>query len=59
MEPREIRIGHSPDPEMTRSCFYALTHGKLDTAGLTFTHVIKDIEPEPHGGGGTIGKSRH
>ena len=47
MEPREIRIGHSPDPD-DAFMFYALTHGKLDTAGLTFTHVIKDIESLNH-----------
>lgn len=28
--------------------FYALTHGKLDTAGLTFKHVISDIESLNH-----------
>jgi 1,4-dihydroxy-6-naphthoate synthase len=47
MEAREIRIGHSPDPD-DAFMFYALTHGKLDTAGLTFTHVIKDIESLNH-----------
>src|SRR5258708_18957565 len=47
MEPREIRIGHSPDPD-DAFMFYALNHGKLDTAGLTFTHVIKDIESLNH-----------
>jgi 5,8-dihydroxy-2-naphthoate synthase len=47
MDPREIRIGHSPDPD-DAFMFYALTHGKLDTAGLTFTHVIKDIESLNH-----------
>ncbi|HUJ10579.1 MAG TPA: MqnA/MqnD/SBP family protein [Verrucomicrobiae bacterium] len=47
MEPREIRVGHSPDPD-DAFMFYALTHGKLDTAGLTFTHVIKDIESLNH-----------
>jgi 1,4-dihydroxy-6-naphthoate synthase len=47
MEPREIRIGHSPDPD-DAFMFYALTHGKLDTAGLTFQHVIRDIESLNH-----------
>ncbi len=47
MDPREIRIGHSPDPD-DAFMFYALTHGKLDTAGLTFVHVIKDIESLNH-----------
>jgi len=47
MGPREIRIGHSPDPD-DAFMFYALTQGKVDTAGLTFTHVIKDIESLNH-----------
>ena len=47
MGPREIRIGHSPDPD-DAFMFYALTQGKVDTAGLTFTHVIKDIERLNH-----------
>lgn len=47
MEPREITIGHSPDPD-DAFMFYALAHGKLDTAGLTFKHVITDIETLNH-----------
>ncbi len=47
MEPREISIGHSPDPD-DAFMFYALTHGKLDTSGLTFRHVITDIESLNH-----------
>jgi 1,4-dihydroxy-6-naphthoate synthase len=47
MEPREITIGHSPDPD-DAFMFYALTHGKLDTAGLTFKEVIQDIESLNH-----------
>ena len=47
MEPREITIGHSPDPD-DAFMFYALTHGKLDTGGLTFKHVITDIESLNH-----------
>ena len=47
MEPREIRIGHSPDPD-DAFMFYALTHGKLETEGLTFKHVITDIETLNH-----------
>jgi 1,4-dihydroxy-6-naphthoate synthase len=47
MEPREISIGHSPDPD-DAFMFYALTHGKLDTAGLTFKEVIQDIESLNH-----------
>ncbi len=47
MEPREITIGHSPDPD-DAFMFYALTHGKLDTDGLTFKHLIADIESLNH-----------
>ena len=47
MEAREICIGHSPDPD-DAFMFYALTHGKLDTDGLTFKHVIADIETLNH-----------
>lgn len=47
MEPREITIGHSPDAD-DAFMFYALTHGKLDTDGLTFRHVIADIETLNH-----------
>jgi 1,4-dihydroxy-6-naphthoate synthase len=47
MEPREITIGHSPDPD-DAFMFYALTHGKLQTDGLTFKHVITDIETLNH-----------
>ncbi|MCS7048081.1 MAG: ABC transporter substrate-binding protein [Verrucomicrobiae bacterium] len=47
MEPREITIGHSPDAD-DAFMFYALTQGKLDTGGLTFRHVIADIETLNH-----------
>ena len=47
MEPREICIGHSPDPD-DAFMFYALTHGKIDTCGLTFTEKIEDIERLNH-----------
>lgn len=47
MEPREITIGHSPDAD-DAFMFYALTQGKLDTDGLTFRHVIADIETLNH-----------
>lgn len=47
MEPREITIGHSPDPD-DAFMFYALTHGKLDTGGLTIKHLITDIETLNH-----------
>ena len=47
MEPREITLGHSPDSD-DAFMFYALTHGKLETGGLTFKHVIAGIESLNH-----------
>jgi 1,4-dihydroxy-6-naphthoate synthase len=47
MEPRVITVGHSPDPD-DAFMFYALTHNKIDCAGLTFKHVITDIETLNH-----------
>jgi 1,4-dihydroxy-6-naphthoate synthase len=47
MEQREIGIGHSPDPD-DAFMFYALTHGKINTCGLTFTEKIGDIESLNH-----------
>jgi len=43
MEKREITLGHSPDPD-DAFMFYALAADKIDTYGLTFNHVIQDIE---------------
>jgi 1,4-dihydroxy-6-naphthoate synthase len=43
MDKREITLGHSPDPD-DAFMFYALAADKIDTQGLTFTHVIQDIE---------------
>src|SRR6059058_4451993 len=40
---RTIRVGHSPDSD-DAFMFYALTHDKLDTDGLTFVHQLEDIE---------------
>lgn len=39
----KIRVGHSPDPD-DAFMFYAIAHDKIDTDGMTFTHVIEDIE---------------
>ena len=47
MDPREICIGHSPDPD-DAFMFYALTHDKIETDGLTFTEKIEDIETLNH-----------
>ena len=43
MDKREITLGHSPDPD-DAFMFYALADKKIDTDGLTFKHVIQDIE---------------
>jgi len=43
MERKEITLGHSPDPD-DAFMFYALAADKIETDGLTFTHVIQDIE---------------
>jgi 1,4-dihydroxy-6-naphthoate synthase len=39
----KIRVGHSPDPD-DAFMFYAIAHDKIDTGGITFSHVIEDIE---------------
>src|SRR5512143_3773636 len=43
MEKREITLGHSPDPD-DAFMFYAMATDQIDTEGLTFRHVIQDIE---------------
>jgi 1,4-dihydroxy-6-naphthoate synthase len=43
METREITLGHSPDPD-DAFMFYGLAAGKIDCEGLTFKHIIEDIE---------------
>jgi 1,4-dihydroxy-6-naphthoate synthase len=43
MSKQEITLGHSPDPD-DAFMFYALAADKIDTGGLTFRHVIQDIE---------------
>jgi 1,4-dihydroxy-6-naphthoate synthase len=43
MDKREITLGHSPDPD-DAFMFYALAADKIDTEGLSFNHVIQDIE---------------
>jgi len=40
---RLIRVGHSPDSD-DAFMFYALTHDKIETAGLRFAHQLEDIE---------------
>jgi 5,8-dihydroxy-2-naphthoate synthase len=39
----EITLGHSPDPD-DAFMFYALAADKIDTDGITFRHIIQDIE---------------
>src|SRR5215210_6312616 len=43
MEKREITLGHSPDPD-DAFMFYALAADKIATGGLSFRHIIEDIE---------------
>lgn len=38
-----VRIGHSPDPD-DAFMFWALAKDRLDTRGLQFEHVLRDIE---------------
>ena len=40
---RTINLAHSPDSD-DAFMFYALAKGKVDTRGLTFKHVLDDIE---------------
>ena len=39
----KIRVGHSPDPD-DAFMFWAIAHEKIKTDGITFSHVIEDIE---------------
>ncbi len=39
----KIRVGHSPDPD-DAFMFYAIAHHKIKTDGITFSHVIEDIQ---------------
>ncbi len=39
----KIRVGHSPDPD-DAFMFYGIAHDKIKTDGITFSHVIEDIE---------------
>jgi 1,4-dihydroxy-6-naphthoate synthase len=41
--PDVIRVAHSPDSD-DAFMFWALAKGKVDTEGLTFEHVLSDIE---------------
>ena len=43
VEPRLIRVGHSPDSD-DAFMFHALANDKLDTGGLRFVHQLEDIE---------------
>jgi len=39
----KIRVGHSPDPD-DAFMFWAIAYDKIKTDGITFSHVIEDIE---------------
>ena len=41
--PRTIRVAHSPDSD-DAFMFWALSAGRIDTEGLVYEHVLKDIE---------------
>jgi 1,4-dihydroxy-6-naphthoate synthase len=41
--PLHIRIGHSPDPD-DAFMFWALAKDRIPAEGLTFEHVLRDIE---------------
>ena len=41
--PRTIRVAHSPDSD-DAFMFWALSTGRVDTGGLRYEHVLKDIE---------------
>ncbi len=41
--PSKIRVAHSPDSD-DAFMFYALAKDRIDTEGLTFEHVLQDIE---------------
>lgn len=43
MGSQPLRLGHSPDAD-DAFMFYALAEGKIETEGLTFEHVLADIE---------------
>jgi 1,4-dihydroxy-6-naphthoate synthase len=38
-----VRLGHSPDPD-DAFMFWALAEGRVETRGLDFEHVLKDIQ---------------
>jgi 1,4-dihydroxy-6-naphthoate synthase len=38
-----VRLGHSPDPD-DAFMFWALSEGRVDTRGLDFEHVLRDIQ---------------
>ncbi|MGO8672961.1 MAG: menaquinone biosynthesis family protein [Capsulimonadaceae bacterium] len=42
-EGRTLTLGHSPDSD-DAFMFYALAEGKIDTEGLRFEHVLRDIQ---------------
>lgn len=43
LEPRRIRIGHSPDPD-DAFMFYGLASGRIPTPGYAIEQVLSDIE---------------
>jgi 5,8-dihydroxy-2-naphthoate synthase len=41
--PRVLTLGHSPDPD-DAFMFYALAKEKIDSEGLSFEHILQDIQ---------------
>jgi len=55
-EPTKVTLAHSPDSD-DAFMFYALAEGLVDTEGLTFEHMLRDIETaEPVGQGRPPGR---
>src|SRR5579864_1853332 len=40
---RELSLGHSPDSD-DAFMFYGLASGRVDTNGLRYQHILKDIQ---------------
>ena len=43
MDRQILTLGHSPDSD-DAFMFYALAKGMVDTGGLKFEHILKDIQ---------------
>src|SRR5260221_151221 len=41
--PERLKLGHSPDSD-DAFMFYGLAEGRVDSGGLKFEHILKDIQ---------------